>query len=92
MREILLRFAEASIPVLVVSPPANEFTEAYYVRVSKEARKTVGPAASTAGIFFLESLQLWPKKQFSDPLHLHPSNNESYRAWLSEAIVAILGN
>jgi hypothetical protein len=92
MRAILLRFAEAGIPVLVVAPPSNEFSEAYFARVSEQARSTVGPAAGAAAIVFLEPSGLWPNEQFFDPLHMYPDHNESYRAWLSAAIAAALGD
>lgn len=92
MRAILLRFAEAGIPVLIVTPPVNGFAEAYYARVNEEARSTVGPAAGTAAIFFLEPSRLWPDEQFLDLMHIDPSRNESYRAWLSAAIAAAVGN
>lgn len=91
-RAILHRFAEVGIPVLVVTPPGNEFTEVYHARVSEEARSTVDPATGAAAIFFLEPSRLWPNEQFADPLHIDRSQAESYRAWLSAAILATLGN
>ena len=89
-RAFLLRFAEAGIPVLVVTPPVNEFTEAYHARVNEEARSTVGPAAGAGAISFLEPSSIWPKEQFTDPNHIYPSQNQSYRAWLSAAVVTAL--
>lgn len=92
VRAILLRFAEVGIPVLVVTPPFNKFSEAYYARVSAEVRSTVGPTAGAAEIFFLEPPKLWPNEQFIDALHIDSDQAGSYHAWLSAAIVAALGN
>jgi hypothetical protein len=91
-RAILHRFAEAGIPVLVVTPPANESSEAYYARISREARSTVGPVAARSAVFFLEPSRLWPDEQFTDPVHMDPNQTGSYRAWLSAAILAALGD
>ena len=92
IRAILLRFAEAGIPVLVVTPPSNVFTEAYHARMKEEARSTVGPAEDATAISFLEPSKLWPSDQFIDPVHMDPNRTESYRAWLSAAILAALGD
>ncbi len=92
MRALLHRFTEAGIPVLIASAPANEFTEPYFAMVNDEARSIVGPTADPAGVIFLEPARLWPNGQFANALHLDPNQAESYRAWLTTAIVAALGH
>jgi len=92
MRAILLRFVEAGIPVLVVTPPANKFNVAYFARVREEALSTIEPAANAAAISFLEPTRLWPNEEFFDPTHIDPNQAEAYREWLSAAIVAALGD
>lgn len=91
-RTILLRLAEAGIPVLIVTPPASGMSEAYHARVNEEARSTLGPVAGAAAVSFLEPPTLWPSEQFIDPVHIKPDRAESYRAWLAAAILAALGD
>ncbi|MCH8953083.1 MAG: hypothetical protein IID49_13305 [Proteobacteria bacterium] len=91
-RALLHRFAEAGIPVLVVTPPVNEFSEAYHARVNQEARSTMGPVAGAAAVSFLEPPTLWSGEQFIDPVHIKPDQAEPYRAWLSAAILTALGD
>lgn len=92
VRAMLRRFALAGVPVLVVTPPVNKVSAAYFARVSAELQPIVGPTPGGAGVFFLEPPRLLPDEQFSDALHIYPDQADSYRAWLSAAIVATLGS
>jgi len=88
--EFLSNFSEAGIPVIIASPPGNEFTTRYRHEVFQNAGALVFQKGPVSGVSLHRQSTLTPIAKFGDPMHLWPSANHAYRAWLNDEIVRVL--
>ena len=84
-------FPAAGIPVLVASPPQNEFTAGYRSKLFLAVSHLVQQDNSMTGVSLHRQPVLTPGEKFLDPLHLNPDENQAYRAWLNGEIMNALG-
>lgn len=89
--EFLANFSEANIPVLITSPPTNNFTADYRLEMFRNLSALVSQNDSTSGVSLHRQSGLTPATQFADPFHIWPSENEAYRTWLDSEIRRVLG-
>ncbi len=88
--EFLQKFAAANIPVLIVSPPANNYTVGYGLAVHDAAAELATVGVQNASISLHRQVALTPTEQFNDPMHLSADASQSYRLWLNGEIKRVL--
>lgn len=87
---LLDTLSAARIPVIIVSPPSNNYTAGYGLAVHQAAGALLEGSVTYPTVKLRRQPDLTPIAQFNDPMHLAPDASQGYREWLNGEIVQVL--
>jgi len=86
VEKFLTQFTDIGIPIMITSPPHNEFSALYRSHVFGIASALVRQSPSLSGVSMHRQSEPTPTAQFNDPSHLSASESGAYRSWLNTEV------